>query len=173
MSTDFDKPWSPGAGLTQQIEDVIFDLQMNASGRTYVDACMKKGPSRKVEGRRGNALIKFTSIVIGIQVMLESRRGEFPLAVLADADKDTVCFFAQAPALNLAIKDAHGRVQTTAAYTPDLLVVRRNEIVALEARDLARLCEQNFKNPYQFYRDDEGRWHYRAAEEALALLGIT
>ena len=89
MSLEFDKPWSPSAGLTQQIGKVIFDLQMNAAGRTYVDACMSKGPSRKVEGRRGNVLVKFTSAAIGVQVMLESRRGEFPLAVLADADKNT------------------------------------------------------------------------------------
>lgn len=142
------------------------------AGRTYIENCLKKGPSRKVQNHRGNSLVRFTSNKLGTQIMLESRHGELPLAVLTDADSNTVCFFAQPPELSIDIKDETGRIKTSTTYTPDLLVIRSNEIVALESRDLTTLCKATVKNSYQFYKDEVGRWHYRGAEEALSQLGI-
>jgi hypothetical protein len=110
-----------------------FDLKLNAGGRAYIAACLKHGPSRKAQNRRGNCLVKFTSMVIGVQVMLESRHGEFPLAVLRDADKQAICFLAQAPELRLAIKDEQGVVRTTTPYTPDLLVLQHGGIVRMSS----------------------------------------
>jgi hypothetical protein len=164
--------WVPSCKIMEQIEEVMFNLGLGAAGRDYIKACLQNGPSRRVQHHRGNSLIRFTSATLGIQVMLESRRGEHPLAILADADEKTICFFAQPPRLSLEIKDENGVVKTTTTYTPDLLVIRSDGIFAQQARDLTALSDQCLKNPYQFFIDEEGQWHYRAADDALAAMGI-
>ncbi|KQP18761.1 hypothetical protein ASF45_26430 [Pseudorhodoferax sp. Leaf265] len=104
---------------------------------------------------------------------MESRSGEWPLAVLADADPKVIAFFAQPPTVSLEIKDAAGRVQSRTRYTNDLLVVTETEVISQQVRDLVALSDASLKNPFQFYLDEHDMsWHYRAADEAFAALGI-
>ncbi|KQP17050.1 hypothetical protein ASF45_27925 [Pseudorhodoferax sp. Leaf265] len=105
------------------------------------------------------------------QLMLESRHNELPLAVLSEADPDVLAYFAQPQTLRLSIRDSSGRVKSTQNYTPDLLAIKKKRVIVYEARDLVALAEASAKNSFQFYLED-GRWHYRAAEEAFAAMGI-
>ena len=83
-----------------------------------------------------------------------------------------IAYFAQPPNVTLDIKREDGIVRSTTNYTPDMLVVREAEIVIVETRDDARLIRAMEKNPHQFYKDEQHRWRYRAAEEFFSQLGF-
>ncbi|GHC85098.1 transposase [Pseudorhodoferax aquiterrae] len=166
------QPWHPKLPCVEAINTAMFDCRLNGEGRANVNSAIANGPSRRVQSHRGNVTIRFTSTKMATQVMLESRRGELPLAVLAEANPDVVAFFAQPDPIELEIKDASGKVLTRLSYTPDLMVVFKNAVEIWEARDLAKLAADHLKNPMRFVLTEDGQWHDRAAEEAYKKLGF-
>lgn len=160
------------ADLHDQIEAIAFRLRLSASARQYLWKCITDGPSRKVMGRLGNAVFDFHSRKMNMRLKLESRRGEHVHAILLEQDQSVVAYFAQPPSVVLEITDESGATKNTVNYTPDMLIVRENEIVIAETRDDDRLIKAMERNSYQFYKDATHRWRYRAAEELFEGLGF-
>lgn len=165
------KPWHPERKCVHECEAAMSDMRLPGDGREYVKPSFESGPSRRVQSNRGNVLTRYTSKKMSTQLMLESRHNELPLAVLNEADPDVLGYFAQPTTIRLSIRDSSSRVKSTQNYTPDLLAIKRKRVIVYEARDLVALAEASAKNSYQFYLEN-GRWHYRAAEEAFAAMGI-
>lgn len=172
MNPNAINPWKPSPSLGNRLEQAIFDVRLPQPGRDYVDACIRNGPSRPVQGSNGNNTFTYYCEKTQATLKLESRRGEQAMAVLLDNDPRVVAFFAQPPRVSLDIKREDGSRATTVPYTPDFLVVADNRIVVIETKDSVALLERSLKNEYQFYRDTHGVWHYRAAEEYFANLGM-
>lgn len=172
MNANTTSEWAPSDALMAHVESLFLTLDLPVAGRDYVLTRLRRGPSRDVQNHRGNVLVKYTSKKTGATLLLESRTGEYPTAVLLDHDDDVVGFLEQPPAIDTAITESSGRVLTTRPYTPDFLIVRKDHLAVREARDDTRLFERMLKNPHQFYRDDDGTWHFRAAEEEFATLGL-
>jgi len=172
MNPNAINPWKPSPSLGNRLEQAMFDARLPQPGRDYVDACVRNGPSRPVQGRNGNNTFTYFSTKTQSTLKLESRRGEQAMAVMLDNDPKVIAFFAQPPQVSLDIKREDGSRTTTVPYTPDFLVVADNRIVVIETKDSVALLERSLKNDYQFYRDTHGIWHYRAAEEYFASLGM-
>lgn len=172
MNPNAINPWKPSPSLGNRLEQAMFDARLPQAGRDYVDACVRNGPSRQVQGRSGNNTFTYFSAKTQATLKLESRRGEQAMAVLLDNDPKVIAFFAQPPQVSLDIKREDGTRATTVPYTPDFLVVADNRIVVIETKDSVALLERSVKNEYQFYRDTHGVWHYRAAEVYFANLGM-
>jgi putative transposase len=158
--------------LHSQIEGVAFQLRLTDPARQYLWKCINDGPSRKVMGRLGNAVFDFHSRKMDMRLKLESRRGEHVHAILLEQDPSVIAYFAQPPSVVLDIKDENGITKNTVNYTPDMLIVRKNEIVIAETRDDDRLFTAMERNPYQFYKDASHRWRYRAAEVLFEAMGF-
>jgi hypothetical protein len=158
--------------LRTQIERVIFDLKLDEPARRYIWGSIDSGPSRSVEGRGGNVLVNFHSRKTGLRLLLESRRGEHAGAILLEHDTQVLAFFAQPLQVDLRLTGQDGAAAGRTQYTPDMLVVAKDRIVVRETRDHTRLVKAHMTNPHQFYRDDAGAWHYRAAEEHFSALGL-
>lgn len=158
--------------LQQCIDSVIFSLRLSDPARKYLQQVISNGPSRKVSGQTGNVCFNFHSKKMGTRVMLESRRGEHVHAILLENDPTVIAYFAQPPSVDLEIKRENGLSSTRTSYTADMLIVREHEIVIAETRDESRLIRALEKNPYQFYKDEQHRWRYRAAEELFNQLGF-
>lgn len=157
--------------LRQHVQHLFFQTDLPSEGRDYVMRCLTSPPARTVQGRFGNAVHRVHSHKAG-SVFLESRRGEYPAALLMDRTPEVVTFRAQPPTLDLLLKDEQGTVRTRVQYTADFLVVLRDGFCVREYRDEGSLVDRNFKNPFQFYTDSSHQWHYRAAEEAFAEMGL-
>lgn len=157
--------------IQSHIENLFFQASTPIAGRRYVLESFANGPSRVASNRYGNALLKYVSKKSG-PMLLESRRGEFAGAILMDRDESVVGFAPQPQNIELPIRDEDGRLRTRVGYPPDFLLVRRTDFMVREYRDEAALVERMSKNPFQFYMDESGRWHYRAAEETFAALGL-
>jgi putative transposase len=158
--------------LLEKAEELLYAANTPESGRRYIRRSIENGPARAVQGRRGNSILRFQSRKTSRTLLLESRRGEFPAAVLMERDPKVIAFFAQPLTVELLVADGDGRVQARTRYTPDFLVLRGDGPLVLEYRDEAALVERFARNPHQFYRDEAQRWHYRAAEEEFARMGI-
>lgn len=163
---------SATVALQERIESIAFQLRLTAPARQYLHKCVKDGPSRDVSGQLGNVCFDFHSHKMNARLRLESRRGEHVHAILLENDPEVIAYFAQPPNVTLDIKREDGIVRSTTNYTPDMLVVREAEIVIVETRDDARLIRAMEKNPHQFYKDEQHRWRYRAAEEFFSQLGF-
>ena len=171
MNPNAIEPWCPSDELKSLIERLKRDLNLTESARTYIDAALR-GPSRQVQGRRGNVLTRFISKKTGGSLMLESRRGEWAAAVMLENDATVKAFLAQPPAISLQPTDASGKVLTTAPYTPDFIVFRETGLTILEVRDDSALHQKALSNPHQFYVDESHQWHFRAAEEFFTKEGF-
>ena len=79
MSPTAIHPWQPSTALRTHIDKLAFERQLPPAGRTYIDQCIKLGPSRKVQGRLGNIVTRFHSQKMATSVLLESRTGEYPI----------------------------------------------------------------------------------------------
>lgn len=172
MNPNAINPWKPSPSLGNRLEKAMFDVRLPQPGRDYVEACIRNGPSRQVQGRNGNNTFTYFSAKTQATLKLESRRGEQAMAVLLDHDPKVIAFFAQPPQVSLDIKRADGSRSTTVPYTPDFLVVADDRIVVIETKDTVELLERELNNDYQFWRASDGVWHYRAAEEYFASLGM-
>ncbi|MEO6277370.1 Mu transposase C-terminal domain-containing protein [Roseateles sp.] len=164
--------WTPCPSMRNRLDKAMFDVRLPQPAREYVEACMANGPSRDVQGRYGNNTFTFYSHKTQATLKLESRRGEHVMAVLLDRDTKVIAFFAQPPQVSLDYLDEQGKRTTTRMYTPDFLVVREDKVLVIETRATEALLEANKANPYQFYRDLDGVWHFRAAEEHFKRIGI-
>lgn len=164
--------WTPSPSMRNRLDKAMFDVRLSQPAREYVEACMAFGPSREVQGRNGNNTFTYYSHKTQATLRLESRRGEHVMAVLLDRDPKVIAFFAQPPQVSLDFQDKDGKRVTSRMYTPDFLVVRDDKVLVIETRATEELLESNKANPYQFYRDLDGVWHLRAAEEHFEKLGI-
>ena len=164
--------WSPCPSMRNRLDKAMFDVRLPQAGREYVAASITNGPSRQVNGRNGNNTFTYYCHKTKSTLKLESRRGEHVMAVLLDRDQKVIAFFAQPPQVTLEFLDKDGKRTTSRLYTPDFLVVREDKVLVIETRDTVKLLEANKANPYQFYRDLDGVWHFRAAEEHFKKLGI-
>lgn len=172
MNPNAIQPWVTPNWLRIHLDRLYGSKGFGSEARAYIEACIGEGPSRKVQGRLGNVVIKFYSQKMDTSLLLESRTGEFPRAVLLERDPDVLAYFAQPPKVHVPVTNKDGKVETMQPYTPDFLVVRSGGIDIQETREDARLAERFLKNPHQFYRGEDGNWHYRAAESHFASLGF-
>ena len=166
------KPWQPSPSMRNRLEQAMFDALVPQAGKEYVAVCIANGPSRQVQGRNSNNTFTYYSHKTQATLKLESRRGEHVMAVLLDHDPKVIAFFAQPPDVSLDFLDKDGKRTTTRMYTSDFLVIREDKVVVVETRATEKLLEASKANPYQFYRDLGGVWHFRAAEEYFNKLGI-
>jgi putative transposase len=158
--------------LRQRIDEVMFDLRLSAQARQYVTHHIEVGPSRQVQGRLGNRTYNFHSRKMAMRHRLESHAGEYMLATQLEWDDTVIAYLPQPPRVTLTVKRQDGSNSNVTTYTPDMLVVRATEIVIVETRDDFRLFQSSKNNPHQFYRDAQGQWHYRAAEDHFRELGF-
>lgn len=158
--------------LRTQIERVVFDLRLGEEARRYLWACIDGGPSRTVQGSGGNVVVNFHSHKMGLRLLLESRHGEHASAILLERDKDVLAYFAQPPQVSLELLKEDGSQAGRTNYTPDMLIVTHDRVTVRETRDHSRLVRAHINNPHQFYTDEQGQWHYRAAEQFFLGLGL-
>lgn len=159
------------AGALAHVEQLFFELNTPQAGRDYVLSALKDGPSRLVNNKMGNVLVRHESVKAGT-VHLESRKGEYAKAILLDIDKDVLTYAPQPPQVSLLYRDADLKIVSRGQYTADFLAVGQRRLVVKEMRDEARLVRLSMRNPEQFYRDDDGTWHFRAAEDHFRSIGL-
>lgn len=165
--------WTPTQVQASHIENLFVQLETPTAGRAFIRNAIENAPCRPVNNIRGNVMFKYVSRKNDRTLELESRSGEYPQAVLLERDPDVVMWLCQAPKVSLDLKTKDGKRTGVTNYTLDFLVACKDKFAAIEVRDESALVDRQLKNPDQFWYDnDNDQWHYRAAEEHFAALGI-
>lgn len=172
MTASAFRPWVAPSNLRPHVEQLAFKLRLPIEARTYIEQALSRGPSRTPKGNGGNVVLKFFSRKMQTTLPLESRTGEYPLAVQLERDPTVIGYVPQAPQVNVPITNEEGRQLTMSSCTPDFLVIRESGIEIIETRADSKLLERSIKSPHQFYRDEQGGWHFRAAETYFAKFGL-
>lgn len=157
--------------LNLVVEQMFTQLSVPLAGRQLVLNALRDGPVRDPQSRRGNVISRFPSKKMGGSFLLESRSGEWPRAYLMEDDEDVLGYVPQPERADLVITGGDGKARGRHPYTPDFLIIRRDSFQILECRDEAQLIKDSLSSD-QYFRDDDGRWHYRAAEEHYRALGL-
>jgi putative transposase len=158
-------------GAVALMEEHFHALNLPLAGRNYVRNTFQDGPSRAVSNKFGNTVVKHCSPKAGM-VRLESRTGELAAAIDLDVDKDVVTYAVQAQASDLLLTNAEGKVTGRVQYRPDFAILTKSGIEIREQRDESLLIQRMIQNPWQFYLDETGQWHYRGAESFFEKLGL-
>ncbi|MGO9952291.1 MAG: DDE-type integrase/transposase/recombinase [Dissulfurispiraceae bacterium] len=152
--------------------NALFDrLGTPLAGRRLVEKARKEAPVRKIQSHSGNVITEYSSSKMGRAIGTESRTVEFPAAVQYEHDPLVLEYYPQPCHLDLMLtKD--GRKTSRIQHKPDFLVIRVDQILIEEWREEGRLEKLKAKYPGRYLKDDNG-WHFPAAEEQLAQMGIT
>lgn len=160
------------AELQKKIEMLFETMKLSSAARSYVLQTIVASPTQTLRHNTSAAQVIFPSRKMALSFPLMSKSGEFAHVYGMETHPNVVGYFMQTQSVPLEIKAEDGRVQTRSMYTPDALVISSEAMFVREFRDEKRLVERHIKNPFQFYQDELGAWHYRAAEEFFSSIGL-
>lgn len=136
----------------------FLNLGIPRSGRDLVREARIHSPVRDVQQSMNTVRVRFMSRKMNRALFAESRTVEFPGILYREFDDDTLELWPQPCMLDLQIETPNGK-RTRVQHTPDLLLIRNDEIVLEEWRDEKRLERLAREYPHRYYKDTDGRWH--------------
>ena len=154
-----------------EIEKLFQEFKTPAAGRELIRKIRAESPVRKLQGLTQHIRTRFHSKKMGRALYAESRTVELPGIFAREHDKTTLEMWPQACHLDIKVLGPSGGA-TRVQHVPDLFLVTETGFVMEEWREEARLLRYSVERPHHFYKDEEGRWHYRPIEEHLQKLGI-
>lgn len=113
-------------------------IQLSPDAQNYLLDALA-APSRNV-GLSGYSSVggAFPSRKMGWSVPFESRSGELSLAIHLEFNPDVIAYLDQPPKVDVLRTNAAGKTYRT-TYTPDFLVIYRDEIVAVQVKSAAQI----------------------------------
>jgi hypothetical protein len=114
-------------------------------------------PSRRVESRLGNIVIRYPSGKNGKVLSCESRRIEFAQALILENDNDVLESYTQPPPIELRYKSAKGR-DVRCDVTPDYLVLRRTKIEWIDGKPADKMASLVEARPGRYAKAGENLW---------------
>ena len=127
-------------------------------------------PVRRVGGGRGNAVLRYASLKMGLVVQAESRTVEGALVQQCEFDPDVVLYLCQPTTLTVPIVDARGRKRRMHTVV-DFLVLNQDGFFLVECKSADEL-RRDSERPHPRFVCEDGRWRWPAAEEAARALGL-
>jgi putative transposase len=144
--------------------------KLTPSGSQYLSGTRASEPSRNVQSRVGNVLVRFPSQKMGFVLSCESSTVEFPFAIKADLDPNVYEIYDQPPAIKLCCEANKKKIAFY--HTPDFLVLRRAGVFFVECKPEAKLIELAERTPWRYRRDESGQWRCPPGEAAAAEFGF-
>src|SRR5690554_270102 len=108
---------------------------------------------------------------MGRVIQAESRNLEYPYVLMFEHDPNVLEYWDQPDKVRLPIPDVNGR-KAARWYTPDFLVIRRDEVWVIEVKPEQTLEKLHRKNPLHIAKHEDGTYWNPAAEEYFAERGI-
>jgi len=109
--------------------------RISGAARTYVAACIEGSGRRAADGGKWFGREVSGGLKASVGTSLCQRPGWRPMARSLASDRTVITYFMRPACVVLNIVADDGSAVPAATYAPDLLVVRHDEIVAIEVRD--------------------------------------
>lgn len=154
------------------IEKMFFECSLSNEARDLVRNARKQSLIKDIDQRFGNCIVMHFSQKMGNQHMkIKSRTVEGPAATIYESDSNCLEFWPSPFTSDIIIKNDNGKAVSRKQHSPDFLVIRSNGFYIEDWSEESKLIKQSSKSDY-YYRDLEGRWHYKPAEELYNGLGF-
>lgn len=146
-------------------------LDINKTGRDFIDNILNSPPSRRVGGGTKNVCVRFPSTKMGCVIQAESHTVELPFIWEWEHDPNVIIYLDQPTRIKIRYKSKTGRM-IGALHTPDFIVITEEEISIIECKPEETLITLADKQPNRYLKDSERNWRSPPAEEALKKYGI-
>ena len=164
--------WPVGNLTSRILERLAARLGLPLAGLLLILQILTGKPVRRVGGGRANSCTRYRSRKMNNVTQAESRNPELWFLLDCEHNPDVLSFHCQPARLWVWIRDRKGR-RRRVSYIPDFLVITRDRIEFVQCKTTAEL-ERDQQHPHPRYvRDEDGGWHYRAADDAAGELGIS
>ena len=146
----------------EQFEAYEKRLPLTHLGRTYLEVARngKDGepaaPSRAVESRVGNVIVRYPSLKNHKVLSFESRRIELAIGLLLENDDNVLEYWPQPPQITLEYSSAKRTV--CHPYTPDFLILRRDGIQWVEGKPADKMQVLTARIPGRYEKVEELLW---------------
>jgi putative transposase len=153
---------SPGYHLGAMMDSRQFDeccqrLGLPEPGRALMQNIREAEPARRVQSRRSNAVVRYTSKKMKRIIQAESHTVELPLVYLLEHSRDVLEYFDQPYQIKLSYKTAEGRAGGF-LHVPDYFVIYQDRAGFYECKPAAAMEDLAKEMPWRFQRDPQGKW---------------
>jgi putative transposase len=154
-----------------ELDALLARLEIPPAGQKLVKKAFLDAPVRDVKSNGGNVVSHFSSRKMDRHLLLESRTGELPAAVVYENDPNVLAFLAQPTRLDLILTDGGLKAPYRVPHTPDLLIIRADSIILEEWHPAEWLRRDAIKRPGRYVCED-GRWRWPEVEDFARARGI-
>jgi len=156
-----------------EIERWFSELRIPEAGRALIRRVRRGEAARQIQRQYDTVRTRFVSRKMGGRALIaESRTVEFPALYLHERDPEVQEYWPQPCTVDLFVDGMKGG-RTRIPHTPDILLIKNDGFVVEEWREELRLLRLAADRPHHFSKDENGKWHYRPAEEHFTAIGIT
>jgi putative transposase len=129
-------------------------------------------PTREVQSRVGNYIVRYPSAKMGFVIPCESKTAEFALTLILERGHDNWEYYAQPPELELHYNSESGRPMVV-PHRDDRLVICPDAVKIIEAKTVPGIQKDAAKMPNRYVAVGENRWICPPGQEAAKRLGFT
>jgi putative transposase len=141
------------------------------AGEALMRSVRQADPARRVQSRRSNAVVRYTSKKMGCVIQAESHTVELPLVYVLEHSGDVLEFYDQPCQIRLSYKTAEGRAGGF-LHVPDFFVIHRDKAGFYECKPAAAMDDLAKDTPWRFQRDGHGKWTCPPGEAFAKPLGL-
>ncbi|MCG7313422.1 TnsA endonuclease N-terminal domain-containing protein [Priestia flexa] len=137
----------------------------------YIEKIRQSPPSRNVRSGSHNVSGKYSSKKMGMTIQFESHTVELPAIYLMEHEEDILEYYDQPISLKLNYTKTNGW-KTGFFYTPDFLVITRDNVYFEEWKTEEQLLKLAKKDSNRYFKDEKGFWRCPPAEKAVSKYGL-
>ena len=156
----------------QAFDEWATRLAFTEEARAFIQEIRHSSPSRLVQGRGGNVIVRYPSRKMGCTIQGESVRGEWAAVLDLEYDPDVLEYYDQPCPLRLRFPTKAGPLGRLVRHVPDLFVLRTGCAGFEECKPDAVLLKRAQATPARYFRAEDGSWHCPPAERLLASYGL-
>lgn len=128
-------------------------------------------PARRVQSRRSNAVVRYTSRKMACIIQAESHTVELPLVYVLEHSSKVLEYYDQPCQIRLSYKTAEGRAGGF-LHVPDFFVIYLDKAGFYECKPAAAMEDLAKDMPWRFQRDAQGKWTCPPGEAFAKPLGL-
>ena len=162
---------------TEHFEAYVARLCLPDCGRAYLQAARNgtdapATPSRQVENKNGNLIVRYPSAKNEKVLSCERRRVDLAIALVLENDEMVLEFLTQPPAVDLSYLSPNQR-PVTVQLTPTFLVLYRDKIELVEGRTAEDMPRLVLSTPGRYACAGDHVWQSQAGQAAAKQYGFT
>ncbi len=154
-----------------EFEELCKTWGLPPAGEALVRSVRQADPARRVQSRRSNVVVRYTSRKMRCIIQAESHTVELPLVYVLEHSGEVLEYYDQPCQIRLSYKTAEGRAGGF-LHVPDFLVIYRDRAGFYECKPAAAMEDLARKTPWRFQRDTQGKWTCPPGEEFARPLGL-